>query len=74
MDLPIELKRLSTEYRLTLDYEKHTFIIEDLRKQIDERILYYCSEAAITEKVKKDILNGLNTYLRKQSESESEAG
>jgi spore germination protein PC len=72
-DLPIELQRLSTEYRLTLDYEKHTFIIEDLRKQIDERILHYCSEAVITEKVKNDILNGLKSYLSKLSESESEA-
>jgi spore germination protein PC len=72
-DLPIELQRLSAEYRLTLDYEKHTLIIEDLRKQIDERILHYSSEAAITDKVKKDILNGLQSYLSKLSESESEA-
>jgi spore germination protein PC len=74
MDLPVELQRLSAEYRLTLDYEKHTLIIEDLRKQIDERILHYCSEAAITEKVKQDILNGLKSYLMKLSESESETG
>jgi spore germination protein PC len=72
-EVPEELQNLSKQYNLVLDYEKHTFIIEDLRKQIDERIRYYNSEAAITEKVKKDIIGGLNQYLSKLSESERES-
>jgi spore germination protein PC len=72
-ELPEELQNLSKQYNLVLDYEKHTFIIEDLRKQIDDRIRYYNSEEAITEKVKKDILGGLNQYLSKLSESERES-
>jgi spore germination protein PC len=72
-ELPVELQNLSKQYNLVLDYEKHTFIIEDIRKQIDERIRYYNSEEAITEKVKKDILGGLNEYLSKLSESERES-
>jgi spore germination protein PC len=72
-EVPEELQNLSKQYNLILDYEKHTFIIEDLRKQIDERIRYYHSEDAITEKVKKDILDGLNQYLSKLSESERES-
>jgi spore germination protein PC len=72
-EIPLELQRLSKQYNLILDYEKHLFIIEDLRKQIDERIRYYNSEEAITEKVKKDISGGLDQYLSKLSESESES-
>ena len=70
---PRSCKRLSKQYNLILDYEKQLLIIEDLRKQIDERIRYYNSEEAITEKVKKDISGGLNQYLSKLSESESES-
>ena len=73
MEVPSELQNLSKQYNLVLDYEKHRFIIEDLRKQIDERIRYYNSEEAITEKVKKDIIGGLNQYLNKLSESERES-
>jgi spore germination protein PC len=72
-DVPLELQKMSKHYNLVLDYEKHTFIIEDLRKQIDERIRYYYSEDAITEKVKKDIMGGLNQYLSQLSESERES-
>ncbi|QGQ98648.1 hypothetical protein EHS13_29085 [Paenibacillus psychroresistens] len=72
-EVPVELQTLSKQYNLVLDYEKHTFIIEDLRNQIDERIRYYHSEAAITDKVKKDIWSGLNQYLSKLSESERES-
>lgn len=72
-EIPIELQKLCKQYSLILDYEKHLFIIEDLRKQIDERIRYYSSEEAITEKVKKDISGGLNQYLSKLSESEGES-
>ncbi|MEX2461449.1 MAG: spore germination protein GerPC [Paenibacillaceae bacterium] len=72
-DVPVELQKLSNQYNLVLDHKQHTFIIEDLRKQIDERIRYYHSETAITERVKKDIVGGLNQYLSKLSESERES-
>ena len=72
-EIPSELQNLGRQYNLTLTYEKHTIIIEDLRQQIDERIRHYNSEATITEKVKKDILDGLRNYLAKLNESESEA-
>lgn len=72
-EIPLELQKLSKQYNLVLDYEKHSLIIEDLRKQVDERIRFYNSEEAITEKVKKDISGGLNQYLSKLSESEGES-
>lgn len=72
-EIPTELQNLSKQHSLTLNFEKHTVIIEDLRQQIDERIRHYISETTITEKVKKDILDGLRHYLAKIKESEREA-
>jgi spore germination protein PC len=72
-DMPAEIERLSGEFNIILDQERFSLIIEDLKKQTEERIRYYSSEAAIVEKVKNDMLIGVNQYFKNLSESERES-
>jgi spore germination protein PC len=72
-DMPLEIQRLSGEFNIFLDHERLSLIIEDLKKQTEERIRYYSSEDAIFEKVKKDMLAGINQYFKNLSESERES-
>jgi spore germination protein PC len=78
-ELPAEICGFEREFSNKLEVTQYPIIVEDIRKQVDDRIRYYVeknhiselpgSEESsinqITEKIKNDIRLGLNQYIRK---------
>ena len=84
-DCLADLGRLEADYQVVLGDEYKAEIIQDLRRQIDKRILYYVSNTAghreafereqeIIGKVKRDIRQAIENHvkLKKQEEDEHE--
>jgi len=69
VELPQEILKLTAAYNIVLDDANKAIVIEDLRKQVDQRIVHYLNDSRskwqqfVVEKVKADILQGLNDYL-----------
>ncbi|WP_047153870.1 spore germination protein GerPC [Aneurinibacillus tyrosinisolvens] len=85
-ELPKEINAMERKYKYKLDEESHQFIIEDIRRQMDDRIYYYLNEMnkdgaatrsdsvreTIIKKVRRDIRTGIENYVRALSSGENE--
>lgn len=68
-----DLTQLESEYRMPLDATNRHLIIEDIQKQLDERIQHYISESQqkhgsfhtqdIVAKVRQDVYRALQNFL-----------
>lgn len=78
-EVPYEINEIGKRRQYNFDQDYIAFIVEDLKRQIDDRIVYYLGSVsadpdqpgaeplfdAVTARVKRDIRVGIENYLRK---------
>ncbi|GEN35465.1 spore germination protein GerPC [Aneurinibacillus danicus] len=83
-ELPKEIRVMERRQKYKVNEEFRQFIIEDIKKQVDQRIHHYLNqmntdatdndsgtiEQTVIKKVKKDIRSGIESYLNKLSREE----